>query len=240
LSGDSTVAITMSKYQHFDPAPLDAAGLNLQAIFNIADLPPEITGKLAAEAPYRQLLLLGHGGKTLWQAVKAAGIASVNPIDDFTVMTVRRCFAEHWPEQRYQLIYPGSQAIGLQALGKLAGWHHTSPFMVGINQTWGSWYAYRAVVLADSDFAPRVAQPGTSPCSACHSRACVSACPAGALDGEAFSLKKCVAWRKRPDSPCRSTCLARVSCPVAGEHRYLDEQIRHSYSISQRMIEQYY
>ena len=230
----------MSPAQVFDPSLLDAAGLNLQAIFNIADLPPEITGKLEAAPSFRQLLLLGHGGKRLWQAVKAAGIESPDPIDDFTLATVRRWFAEHWPEQPYQVIYPGPQAIGLQALGQLAGWHHASPFMVGINQTWGSWYAYRAVVLADSNFAPSVARPETSPCTACPGRPCISACPAGALAGEAFSLEKCIAWRRQSDSSCRSTCLARLACPVASEHRYPVEQIRHSYGISQRMIEQYY
>lgn len=222
--------------QPFDPGQLDAAGLNLQAVFNLAELPAELLGQLPGAGDFRQLILIGHGGRAMWDAVQASGIASANPIDDFTVQTVERWFREQQPGQRYAIIYPGSQAIGLQALGKLAGWHHASPFMLGINARWGSWFAYRAVLLADTRFSPRRAEPGLSPCSSCSSRACLAACPAGAL-GEVFLLEKCIAWRKQPGSSCRESCLARRACPIAGEHRYSLEQMRHSYRISMRMIE---
>lgn len=230
----------MNECPVFDGAMLDAAGLNLQAIFNLADLPAAIAGQLDSDSQYHQLILLGHGGRALWQAVQAAGGASENPIDDFSRQQVEQWFAACWPEQRYRVLYPGPAAIGLQALGKLAGWHHDSPFMLGINGTWGSWYAYRAVVLADTCFAPSVAAPGISPCADCARRTCVTACPAGALDGQAFSLEKCIAWRRRPASSCRQSCLARLACPVASEHRYSVEQMRHSYAISLRMIEALY
>lgn len=230
----------MPQYQKFDNTLLDAAGLNLQAVFNLADLPDEVAGRLDAMGQYQQLILLGHGGRAMWEAVRASGIVSDNPIDDFSCRVVAQWFATCLPGQRHQIVYPGPPAIGLQALGKLAGWHHASPFMVGINATWGSWYAYRAVVLADTRFAPSQAAPGVSPCAECRRRACLAACPAGALDGAIFSLEKCLAWRKQPASPCRYTCLARCACPVAGEQRYSDEQLRHTYAISLRMIEQGY
>ncbi|MGE5471524.1 MAG: hypothetical protein ACM3X0_12065 [Bacteroidota bacterium] len=226
--------------QPFAAARLAAAGLNLHAVFNIADLPPDIAGQLVVDRACRQLILLGHGGRALWEVVKASASATPDPIDDHTRATVDRWFAEDLPGHRYQVIYPGSRSIGLQTLGKLAGWHHASPFMIGINRTWGSWFAYRAVVLADTHFAPSAVVADSSPCSECAGRACVSACPGGALDGAAFSLEKCVAWRKQPASSCRTTCLARLACPVACQHRYDDEQIRHSYVRSLQMIEQHY
>ena len=223
---------------------LNQAGLNLQAIFNIDELPgalgTEIHQGFDRQGRYRQLILIGHGGKRLWRAVKNAGIDSENPIDDFTIQTLEHWFANNFPQHQHRIVYPGQASLGLQALGKLAGWHHASPFMVGINEQWGSWYAYRAVILTDTDLAPSVPQHTQPPCAACSTKACLSTCPADALSGAAFDLKKCITYRKSPDSACKATCLARLSCPVGSAHRYDDEQIRHTYSISMQTIERHY
>ena len=226
----------MSKHLPFPDGPLNRQGLNRQAVFDVADLPADIRSNLAADSG--QLILIGHGGKRLWDAVKAAGQPTGNPIDDFTVTTLERWFADFLPGKHYQILYPGDQPIGLQALGKLAGWHQPSPFMVGIDREWGSWFAYRAVVLADTNFQPTSAVERSNPCDSCPSKVCISSCPAGALNEAEFSLAKCLAYRQQPDSKCRFTCLARVSCPVGSEHQYSEEQLHHTYSISLRYITQ--
>lgn len=226
----------MSERSPFPDSLLNKNGLNRQAIFDVADLPENIRSQLAAESG--QLILIGHGGKHLWEAVKAAGQPGSDPIDDFTVATIQRWFAEYLPGKRYKILYPGHQPIGLQALGKLAGWHQPSPFMVGIDSEWGSWFAYRAVVLADTDFQPSRPVDRDSPCASCRSKACISSCPSTALAGSKFSLDKCLAYRQQPDSKCQFTCLARISCPVGSEHQYSAEQLRHTYSISLRYITQ--
>lgn len=219
---------------------LNEAGLNLQAVFNIDDLPAELSGDIRRrfdpENQYRQLILIGHGGTGLWASVQASGIKSENPIDEFSIARVGQYLAGH----HHAIVYPAKDSVGLQALGKLAGWHHASPFMVGINATWGSWYAYRVVALSDTDFPTTVPQPTTSPCEQCQDRICAASCPAEALSGETFDLEKCIAYRKQPASRCRTTCLARTRCPVGAEHRYCHEQIEHTYAISLRMIEQFY
>ena len=223
-----------------DFSGLDEAGLNLQAVFNIVDLPPDLANEIGnrfdPEQRFRQLILIGHGGRRLWECVKKSGIGGENPIDDFS-RTRLQSFLADIP---HIIIYPATSSIGLQSLGKLAGWHHSSPFMVGINASWGTWYAYRAVALSASDFAPTSRQTSRSPCANCADRCCVSACPADALSGKTFDLQRCISYRKQPTSLCRDTCLARCHCPVGEEHRYDDEQIRHAYSISMRMIEQFY
>lgn len=225
-------------------ATLDSAGLNRQAVFNLDEMPADIAGKIRSafdpDRRYRQLILIGHAGRTLWSAVKASGIDSDNPIDDFTSQTVEQWFAEQFGNCRHKIVYPGDGPIGLQALGKLAGWHHTSPFMIGIDGKWGTWYAYRAVLLADTDMPPTHASATESPCDTCHDKVCIASCPGGALGGGEFELNKCVTYRKQPSSLCKTTCLARVSCPVGAEHRYSEDQIRHTYVISMRTIEQYY
>jgi epoxyqueuosine reductase len=210
----------MEQAQSFDTALLDNAGLNRQAVFNIDDLPEDLAASVRAAcadaSAFRQLILIGHAGRTLWESVKSSGIESEHPIDEFTVQTVKRWCAQNHPENAYDLIYPGTEAVGLQRLGQLAGWHHATPFMVGIDGKWGTWYAYRAVVLADTAFTP------TRP-----------------LAGARFDFGKCIGYRKEAGSGCKATCLARLSCPVGETHRYCDEQIHHTYSLSMRAIERY-
>ncbi len=226
----------MSERSPFPDSLLNENGLNRQAIFDVVDLPAEIRSQLKTESG--QLILVGHGGRLLWERVQAAGQSSSNPIDDFAVATIQRWFADFLPGQHYQILYPGDQITGLQALGKLAGWHQPSSFMVGIDSEWGSWFAYRAVVLADTNFQPTLAVDRNRPCDSCPSKDCVINCPAGALDDAEFSLNKCLAYRKLPDAKCHFTCLARVSCPVGSEHQYSAEQLHHTYSISLRYITQ--
>lgn len=219
---------------------LDQAGLNRQHVFDLTSLPGDIVDRLAIQPSERQLILFGHGGRRLWECVRASGIGGENPIDDYSILTVARWFAEQLPGHRYRLLFPGEQPIGLQALGQLAGWHHPSPIMVGVDRQWGSWYAYRAVVIADTDLQPSIPQTRRSPCPDCRERPCISACPAGALRDGRFDLDTCSRFRLQADSPCSAGCLARQACPVGSEHRYDDAQIRHSYSRSLAVIRRYY
>ena len=223
---------------------LDRAGLNQQAVFNLDALPVEMSTELRQrfdpDRQYRQLILIGHGGRSLWDEVQAAGIRSDDPIDDFSVDAVEQWFAGQFADRRFQIVYPGETSVGLQGLGQLAGWHHASPFMVGINETWGTWYAYRVVLLADTDILPTPPVRSASPCLSCAAKPCIAACPGKAMDDGVFVLEKCVAYRKQPASRCRETCVARTGCPVGTGHRYCDAQIKHCYSISMRMIERYY
>ena len=225
----------------FPAATLNAAGLNRQAVFDLSALPADILQTLEKIAgaldSYRQLILIGHGGRLLWDCVKASGSASANPIDEFTVSTIAQCFAAELPDTRYAFLYPSDHPIGLQQLGSLAGWHHASPFMVGIDERWGSWSAYRAVLLTDTHFAPSAKVDRNHPCRSCLDTPCIERCPARALDEGRLDLDRCLDFRRQAASPCQFTCLARLACPVGREHRYSDEQMRHVYGISLRWIQ---
>jgi len=249
----------MTERPAFPAAFLNEAGLNRQHVFEIADLPADIRQTIAPSAEEKQLILLGHGGRRLWEKVSAAGLPGEHPIDDYTRLTVARWFAEFMPTQRYRILYPdpGPTPIGLQALGALAGWHHASPLMLGIDPQWGSWFAYRAVVVADSGFLPffpvdpeasrgfygrslqDIHPEESNPCRSCHAAPCISHCPATALSPQGMALSACVDYRRQADSACRETCLARLACPVGADHRYNEAQLRHTYSRSLKMIEQY-
>lgn len=221
-------------------ADLARAGLNLQAVFAVAELPAEMAAGLRQEfdreGRFGQLILLGHGGRRLWEAVEASGIASEHRIDDYSVGVVDAWVARHLPGHRHRLVYPGDYPVGLQSLGKLAGWHHPSPFMVGINADWGTWFAYRVALLADTALPPTAPVAGVSPCAACAGRPCVTACPAGAAGENGFDLAACIAYRREANSRCHSTCQSRLACPVGAAHRYCEAQIERTYALSLRMI----
>ncbi|MDX8405124.1 MAG: hypothetical protein R8K50_03140 [Mariprofundus sp.] len=58
-----------------DSAILADNGLNLQAVFNIAGLPPDLHAVIEAveaTADYHQLLVFGHGGRRMWQALSTS------------------------------------------------------------------------------------------------------------------------------------------------------------------------
>lgn len=217
---------------------LNAAGLNRQHIFNIDDLPGALLSQLAPQAHERQLILIGHGGRDLWSALQAAAPDTADPIDAFTCHEIAGWLAETQPTARYRILYPGSAPVNLQKIGELAGWHHPSPLMLSVDTHWGSWQAYRALVLAETNLPPSPRDTSTAACPDCATQACLTACPAHALTTSGLHLQRCMEWRLSDDSPCASTCLAREQCPAGSTHRYEPAQIRHSYSVSLNWLRQ--
>lgn len=224
-------------YCAIDHAILNRSGLNMQAVFDVSGLPSDVQQKLAdadpAASPFRQLLLVGNGGGTFWQRSRGFVARTGHPLDEFAVDTVQRFLADAAPGVRYRVLYPGPSLVPLQTLGRLAGWHHPSPMMVGINDYWGMWYAYRVALVADTDFAPTARVNSVSPCQTCVEKPCLSACPASALDEqEGLRLEPCLDHRMAPASNCAGTCQARMACPVGLQHRYPDGQIDYHYRYS--------
>lgn len=207
---------------------LDQGGLNRQHVFDLAALPADLVASLEPAPHERQLILFGHAGRRLWDCVQAEGIHSAHPIDEYSVRTVQRWLSEALPQARSRLVFPGSQRIGLQRLGAIAGWHRAAPFMVGIDSVWGSWFAYRAAIVTDTTLPASTPVDNGYPCADCTDKPCITACPAGALVSGSFDLSACNAGRVAPDAHCALGCLARSACPVGAQHRYDESQIRHS------------
>ncbi len=224
----------------FIDSSLTENGLNLHHVFDLKDLPDTvltpITELVGDDHEFKQLIVFGHGGKQMWQSVLQRDSKSEHPINDFSVEQVTDYFNTHHPDLNFEIIYPGSPSIGLQEVGKLAGWHQESPFRVGINETWGTWYAYRVAILADSQFSITPKVNSSNPCTSCESKPCVEACPPRALDNKEFRFERCMGYRKQENSLCADRCIARMVCPVAKEHKYTKQQIQYHYSLSLKTI----
>lgn len=229
----------------FKPQYFNEKGLNIHAIFNISELPIDILGGIdnldVGTDNFSQLIVIGHLGEKLWTHVKQSQyILEDNPVDDFSVQAVRDYFNSYCPDHKYKILYPSEAVIGLQQLGVHAGWHHASPFSVGINEQWGTWFAYRVVVLTNTNFLSTKTFESDSPCIDCKDQPCIAACPANAFDVKELNFNLCIDYRKHKGSKCKNTCLSRISCPVGREYRYTEEQVNYHYGISMKTIEEFY
>lgn len=224
---------------------LENRGLNLFSVLRVGALPDSVAAPLNQhELPpndENRVILIGHGGRELWQSLDPIHWRHTDPIDSFS-----HAAAQHFSQQvlrgyRYQIIYPGTRPVALQQLGSTAGWHCDSPLGLGIHPHWGLWFAYRAVILTDAPL-PEIGQPDpATACEQCPDQPCISHCPAQALkpDGQ-IDMSRCGDYRLEEDSSCSDRCLSRLSCPVAGEHRYTLEQINYHYRLSLETLRHYH
>ncbi|MBQ76561.1 MAG: hypothetical protein CMQ20_16270 [Gammaproteobacteria bacterium] len=206
----------------------EEAGLNLRAVFDLSALPAEIYESIQASFPgaheFESLVLLGGYGSRYWRCLDQNNERDIHPVDNYVVSQVQNIFSRF----QFQIIYPGDQLLPLVGLGRLAGWHHTSPLGIGIHPDYGPWYAYRAVFLANG-IGLLAKQVGSHSCSACASQSCLSVCPAGAVRLQGFDVNACSESRLEVDSPCTETCAARLACPVGTDYQYTPEQIKYHY-----------
>ncbi len=220
----------------FGDTELQVAGLNLQAVFATNHLPDGVRDMLFQggidAARWPTLVLFGNGGRRFWQAYQRFQSEDPHPVDAFSRQTVAEFMSRCHPQVNYQVLYPGPTLVPLQTLGQLAGWHHTSPMRVGINNTWGLWYAYRVLIAVDAIWEASLPVESVSPCLDCQAKPCIAACPAGALVNQDLRLRRCVDYRLLENSACSHQCLSRQACPVAPQHRYESDQIHYHYGHS--------
>jgi epoxyqueuosine reductase len=182
---------------------------------------------------YRRLVLIGHGGRRMWEAVQAQGMQPADPIDDYSTARAQRFISAYLDGAPHLWLYPNTAyLIPLQQLGEAAGWSHPSPIGSGISPLYGVWFAYRAAFLIDADLPLVHEEPASSPCASCLEKPCISACPVGAVRLESFDIDACVQHRLLPQSPCADRCLARLACPYFPQHRYSEPQIQYHYGRS--------
>lgn len=222
---------------------LSRKGLQLQAVVDatlVADLVPS-TAVESNVARFRQLLVFGSRGGDLWRQLKVRKSVSdgdeSDPIDRFSVQCVEAFLARSGCHQ-FDVLYPSNNheetLLDLRALGRRLGWHRDSLLGIGIHPDWGTWFAYRVVVAADTAFEATALGPtGRSPCSDCNDKPCIAACPADAVDESGgFSLERCSHYRLQTGSACQFTCLARQACPVGQQFAYGSDQRHYHYNHS--------
>ena len=202
---------------------LASQGLGLQGVVNTCriSVAPEISA-------YRQLLVFAHTGGLMWRKLDTT---DPDPLDSKSVKLAHDFMARIGVGD-YNIVYPVDQfAIDLVSVGRHLGWHHDSRMAIGINRNYGTWFAYRFVIAASTEFAETTVSDD-HPCDACTGKPCISACPAGAVTEGIFDLDRCATERLQDNSDCALSCAARLACPAGAEYRYTAEQIRYHYGRS--------
>ncbi len=219
-------------------------GLPLFAALPCTNLPADIMQTFAAEKidlqPYHSLVLLGNAGPKFWPALTKFGMKTTDPVDYFSRVLAQQFIDRYLNAASSLILYPQEYNIPLQTLGTLAGWHHPSPLGIGINATYGLWFAYRVVFLTAAPL-PDIRQSlGPSPCDACPDTPCLTACPAQAVQGiNKFNMPACFDFRLQENSLCQDYCLSRLACPIAPEYQYPLEQFTYHYTHALASIKPY-
>jgi len=210
---------------------LATQGFNLQAVMRADQWPQRLRQSMedcqVNIESSRRFVMLGAGGRLLWEQLGSDLTDSDHPLDTFSVNAAGRVVTEYWGGGEVEILYPGPILVPLQQLGVFAGWSHVSPLGIGINTEFGTWFAYRALFALDNPLQETVplASQGT-PCDRCVEKPCRSACPAGAVRlHKSFDLDRCVSHRLKSASSCADRCLARLACPVGQDWRYDEDQL---------------
>ncbi len=165
----------------------------------------------------KTLILVGNAGAALWEVFPASPEADdgqANPLDRWTERVLGPIAAALGAE----LFFPfgdGSHPFTRWAVRAEAV--APSPIGLMIHPEYGLWHAYRgALAFAEAlPLPPRVA--ALSPCEACETKPCLTACPVGAFSGDAYDVPACGAHLTKPAGKAclEGGCLARRACPVA-------------------------
>ncbi|MBC7714234.1 MAG: hypothetical protein H7177_12900 [Rhizobacter sp.] len=169
-------------------------GLNIFLSARVIDLPENIF-TFTDDQKKKTLILIGNGGKTLWEKIPDFSVQ--NPIDDFSISQMK-WFGENILKSDIEILFPDdNQLIPLQQLGRFFNLSHQSPLGIDISNEFGLWFAFRGIMLTDKTIPLKIKPVSTFPCESC-------------ID------KLCLTTTEIND--------ARLKCPIKIVHQYKSEQ----------------
>jgi len=218
-------------------------GLNIIHVFDTEQIADLITPALPQIdlSRYPRTVLTASAGMRYWQNVQDSAFANYsNPVDEYSVY-VSQNFVETFLCGQSFLLYPSDLPIPLGSVGLRSGWSFQSPMGISIHPEFGTWFAYRTLLLVEDEL-PCTKTPAYShPCDECDGKPCISICPSGAVGpiGE-FGLEACGRYRISDQSSCAYTCKSRFVCPVGTKFRYVPDQVYYHYNRSRKTMSRYY
>ncbi len=187
------------------------------------------------------VIVMGHGGGGFWAAYQHHIGAHpehgerADPLDDFTEALMQ---TEVLPRLRAigidgRVRFPfrtDEPRVSFVHLAEAAELGRRSLLGVLIHPEFGPWIAFRGAIMVDEVLtAPRPAA-GFDPCASCEARPCVAMCPAAAVDGDGWNVRRCIDHRVQRTDDCQSQCDARVACVYGRAHVYPPDALRHHHS----------
>ncbi len=208
---------TVSAYEALVPVPYHVASLLPQA---------------------KTLVVIGNGGGEFWTGFRAYCDERPtyrqdheHPLDDYTVEVIERVLTPYLEESgaTYRYLYPfrfWAEPVSFMHLARAAGLAGPSILGVVIHPVYGPWLALRAALLIDRELSTLPLAPGFNPCPTCRERACMTACPAGAVSTEkGWDIPACVQHRLQVRNDCVNYCYARYDCVYGRAYRYPPDEL---------------
>jgi epoxyqueuosine reductase len=208
------------------PLGLNLVGATAPERYDALVPAPYALGRLMPDA--RGVIVIGSGGSAFWTAFRAFCAlnpeheARPDPLDDFTRLVVEEA-ARPLVGPGSRFVYPFAFAddpVSFLALGECAGLGRRSLLGVLVHPVFGPWMALRAAILVPVALDVPPPDDGFDPCPGCVERACIAACPAGAVGDGGWDIPRCAAHRVAPVDGCAERCHARFDCVLGRAHRY--------------------
>lgn len=223
--GSSVVHVASSRLQRLSDA-LAYHGLILRggSVFDTDEAAPAGSSGL----PACSVLLVGHGGGTIWPHFTAWRETQPKDLKDPLDTWSRAVIGAVADEMGARAVFPSDTPyLPFQQWAMRAEGLRPSPLGILMHPEYGLWHAYRGALLFDEDLPVRVPENVIHVCDLCGEKPCLSACPTGAFSGDGFNVAACRSWLDGPDgADCLSGgCKARAACPAGAEHRYGAEQM---------------
>lgn len=150
---------------------LEQKGFNILFATQVNNLPPSLSEHFSAEEKHQFLVLIGSGGKNLWD--KIPNKDSPDPIDTYALQTMK-WIAKEKKLTHPKILFPFSERLlPLQALGRHFQFSHPSPIGLDISEEFGLWFAYRGVFLCETLLEIPNNQPAFNPCNTCSDKPCL-------------------------------------------------------------------
>jgi len=214
-------------------AALAPSGLNLVGTTAVdaydAGVPPPL-GLRRLLPGAKTAIVIGNGGGAFWAAyrdfcrVHPEHEREPDPIDAFTRRAVETALAITIdPPAPMRLLYPfryPDEPVSFMRLAECAGLGRRSLLGVLIHPLFGPWIALRAALLVPSILTASRPADGFDPCPGCTERACMQACPAGAVTAAGWDVPRCATHRLRVEDTCAARCHARFDCVIGRAYRY--------------------
>lgn len=165
--------------------------------------------------PARSVMLVGHGGGSIWPYFRAwlaaSDVAPDDPLDTWSRAVIEPVAARFGARAVFPFEKPW---LPFQQWAMRAEGLKPSPLGILMHPEFGLWHAYRGALLFDGDIP---VQPPANPihaCALCDGKPCMNACPANAVTEIAFDVAACGGYLSSGGACRDAGCLARGACPV--------------------------
>lgn len=166
---------------NIDTKKLRDVGLNIFLSVKVSNLPEDLFSFSPIQKE-KTLVLIGAGGKSLWENLPHPLENNNHPVDTFSLEHIKDFAKNILKDDQIEILFPNDHyLLPLQKLGRFFNLAKPSPIGIDISEEFGLWFAYRGVFLTSKNLPSTFKTSFCSACEECLERPCLIdgrlACP---------------------------------------------------------------